>query len=554
MRGKTYQTDVLIVGGGPVGLALGLDLTSRGVDYMMIECTDGSIAHPKVGTIGPRAMELFRRWGVARKIRDAGWPEDYPLDVVWVTAVGGHEIYRLRFDTAGSRPLPSYTPEPDQVCPQHWLAPLLTTEIGLYPDGPIRHRWRYDHLVQQADGVAVTVTDLTDGSVSTVEARMVVACDGASSPVRKSCAVFAVARHQTRVFRNILFEAPELRERLGPANALVYFLTSPSLLRFPLRAMDGRRLYRLTVGGDDESMALDAVAMLDRAIAIDTPRRVLSEHIWHLTHRVADTFRSGRVFFAGDSAHTLSPSGGFGMNTGIADAADLGWKISAELAGWAGPELLDSYDLERRPIAEASLEEANRNLVRTMSRKLPPQLVLDTAEGKQARSDLAKQLMRGNVRREFDAPDVHFGFRYRSSLIAGTATAPDGGAEDWQRRAVPGMRAPHSWLRPGVSTLDLFGRGYVLLSFGSADGLEKFESAFARRRVPLTITRCADPAVAYCYGEQLVLVRPDGHVAWCGASPPADAGWLVDQVRGAAPGRMEYYQAAAGSEYAPTSG
>jgi 2-polyprenyl-6-methoxyphenol hydroxylase-like FAD-dependent oxidoreductase len=537
----THQTDVLIVGGGPVGLALGLDLRYRGVDFMLIERTDGAVTHPKVGTVGPRSMELFRRWGVAGKIRQAGWPEDYPLDVAWVTAVGGHEIYRLHFGTAGSSRPPSHTPEPEQVCPQHWLAPLLIRELGVHPEGPIRLRWQLDRLVQSADQVTATVTDLADGSARTVQASIVVACDGASSQVRTSCAVPAAERYRTRVFRNILFEAPKLRERLGPANALVYFLTSPSLLRFPLRAMDGRALYRLTAGVDEESRPADPLDLLDQAIAIDTPRTVLEENTWHLTHRVADRFRAGRVFFAGDSAHTLSPSGGFGMNTGIADAADLGWKISAELAGWSGPGLLDSYETERRPIAEASLEEANRNMVRTMSRRLPPEITLDSAAGKQARAELAQQMERGNVRREFDAPDVHFAFRYRSPLIAGEEAAANDDTSNWQRQAIPGMRAPHSWLAPGKSTLDLFGKGYVLLSFGPADGQDSFDSferfdsfdrAFAHRRVPLTITHCAGQDAASRYGERLVLVRPDGHVAWCGADPPADPGRLADRVRG----------------------
>ncbi|MFI1971212.1 FAD-dependent monooxygenase [Streptomyces cinnamoneus] len=548
---RVCDTDVLIVGGGPVGLALALDLAYRGVDFLVVDASDGVVAHPKVSNVGPRSMELFRRWGLAGRIRAAGWPGDHPLDVAWVTAVGGHEIHRLRFGTADSRPLPSYTPEPEHACPQHWLAPLLAREVGVHGSGagsPLRRRCRLDGFVQDDDGVTATATDLRDASRLTVRARYLVACDGASSPVRKATGVPAPDLYATRVFRNILFRAPGLRERLGARNALVYFLTQPPALRFPLRSIDGRELYRLTVGVDagtaEEGGGGDPLAMVRSAIAFDTPLEVLSDNVWHLTHRIAGRFRLGRVLLAGDAAHTLSPSGGFGMNTGIVDAADLGWKLAAELAGWAGPRLLDAYDTERRPVAEHSLEEANVNLQRTMGRELPKEILLDSPEGERARAALAAAMERGGVRREFEAPDVHFGFRYDSPLIVRDGTGADD--ECWRTAAVPGARAPHAWLGEGVSTLDLFGRAFRLMCFtGQApagapgpDGRAStaaegaLEDAFARRRVPLETFHCQDPAVGALYGSPYVLVRPDGHVAWRGARPPADPGALADTVRG----------------------
>ncbi|MBB4895361.1 2-polyprenyl-6-methoxyphenol hydroxylase-like FAD-dependent oxidoreductase [Streptomyces olivoverticillatus] len=525
------ETDVLIVGAGPVGLALALDLAYRGVRFLALDASDGLVPHPKVGTVGPRSMELFRRWGLADRIRATGWPGDHPLDIAWVTAVGGHEIHRLDFGTADSRPALPYTPEPEQVCPQHWLAPLLAGEVGVHPDGPLRRRCRVDRLVQDGEGVTAEATDLAAGGARLAfRARYAVACDGAPSPVRNALGIDAPARYETQVFRNILFRAPELREQLGKRAAQVYFLTRPPALRFPLRSMDGRELYRLTVGAGREPEAeQDATALVRTAIALDTPLQILSENVWHLTHRVAGTYRQGRVLLAGDAAHTLSPSGGFGMNTGIGDAADLGWKLAGQLAGWAGPGLLDSYDAERRPVAERSLEEANVNLMRTMRRELPEGILLDSAEGVRARAELAARLQRGGVRREFDAPDVHFGYRYTSPLIA-----PSGRGGDWRTAALPGGRAPHAWLSPGTSTLDLFGRAFRLMCFADSDRLGLFHSAFARRRVPLETTRCTDRSVAGLYGKPYVLVRPDGHVAWRGIELPLDPGRLADLIRGSA--------------------
>jgi 2-polyprenyl-6-methoxyphenol hydroxylase-like FAD-dependent oxidoreductase len=530
-----YQTDVLIVGGGPVGMSLGLDLRARGVDFLLLEATDGSIDHPKVGTIGPRSMEFFRRWGLADPIRKAGWPDDHPLDVTWVTALGGHEIYRINFGTAGTRPAPDYTPEPDQVCPQHWLAPLLAEALGVYPEGPVRFRWRVDGIVQHDDRVVATVVVLDSAKIVTVEAAYIVACDGANSPIRKACGVPARSRYKGKTFRNILFRAPRLHAELGESNALMYFLTSPTMLRYPLRSMDGDALYRLTASGEDSSTMKGPEELLRVAIALDTPVEVLSDAPWHLTHRVVDRYRVGCILFAGDSAHTLSPSGGFGMNVGIADAADLGWKLAATLAGWAGPDLLDSYQAERMPVAEASLEESNQNLDRALRRELPPEIMLDNAAGALARQTLAARMEAGGVHREFEAPDIHFGYRYTSELIVADPTEAD--TETWSSSALPGGRAPHAWLRPGISTLDLFGSGFVLLSFQPSGHTERFQQAFAARGVPLTVTKVCEDDVAQRYGRPHVLVRPDGHVAWRGMDLPDDnAHALVDRVRGGSPG------------------
>lgn len=535
MTGATYETDVLIVGGGPVGMALALDLNYRDVNFMIIESSDGSVSHPKVSTIGPRSMEFFRRWGIADKIRNAGWPGSYPLDVAWVTKVGGHEVYRLNRGTAEDRPLPAYTPEPDQICPAHWLTPLLLHEVGIHPDGSMRLQCQLDGFVQADDHVCAMITNLADGSALTVRARFMVACDGASSPVRRACNIAAPARYETRVFRNILFRAPQLKEQLGPRNALLYFPLLSSSLRFPMRAIDGRALYNITVGVDDGVQATQqpAMSLVISAIAFDTPLEVLFDTEWHLTHRVAEQFRVGRVFLVGDSAHTLSPSGGFGMNTGICGAVDLGWKLAAELDGWAGPGLLDTYQTEHQPIAVESLEEANLNLLRTMKRELSPDLHRDSPAGERARAEMAERLERSDVRREFDAPRTHFGFRYASSIIVSDPAAPVPDSTEWRQSAVAGSRAPHAWLRSGVSTLDLFGRGFSLLYFGESDHRAEIEHAFADRRVPLETTVCRNAKTAELYECLSVLVRPDGHVAWRGNDLPLDANWLVDKVRGA---------------------
>ncbi|MCX4986769.1 FAD-dependent monooxygenase [Streptomyces sp. NBC_00572] len=546
------ETDVLIVGGGPVGLALALDLAHRGVDFVLVEAGDGQVTHPKVSTVGPRAMEAFRRWGVADAIRGAGWPADHTLDIAWVTAVGGHELHRLSLGTAGRRPPPPYTPEPEAICPQHWLAPLLTARLGVHPTGPVRLGTRLLGFTRLPDRVSAALVDGA-GVRTTVHARFLVGCDGASSPVRKGCGIDAPERHRTRVLRNILFRAPGLDATLGPRRALVYFVTEPGGLRYPLRSIDGRGLYRLTCPAGPA----DAAKAVRRAVAPAVPIEVVSDSTWHLTHRVASRYRAGRVLIAGDAAHTLSPSGGFGLATGVGDAADLGWKLGAELAGWAGPGLLDTYESERRPVALRSLEESHRNLRRTLDRRLSAALCDATADGERARATLGREIAESDPIREFDAPDTHFAYRYESPVVVDEkvvveekavgedGTGPrcsDGSAADpwWNRTAVPGARAPHVWLGPGRSTLDLFGPEFVLLHFGAGAGSgdpEGLVRAFGDRRVPLRVVRCDDEETARRYERPFVLVRPDGHVAWRGSAAPADPGRLADLVRGAgAPG------------------
>ncbi|MCX4904525.1 FAD-dependent monooxygenase [Streptomyces sp. NBC_00878] len=531
------QTDVLIVGGGPIGMAMALELRSRGVDFVLIEAGDGEVSHPKVSSIGPRSMELFRRWGMATRIRESGWPGDHTLDCVWVTRVGGHELFRLPRHTMDTRPQYRHTPEPDAVCPQHWLAPLLSAELGVHPDGPVRMRTRLERFDQDEDGVTATVTDLATGESARLRAKYLIACDGTSSPIRKSCGIDAPARHETQVFRNILFHAPRLQAELGESSAQFYYLMISSSLRFPLRALDGKGLYRMTVGlqGDPDSLA-EPEALVRKAIAVDTPVRVLSDNKWHLVHRVADTFRHGRVFLVGDSAHSLSPSGGFGMNTGICGAADLGWKLAAQLAGWAGARLLDTYTSERRPVALEGLEEANRNLVRAMSRQVPGELHDDTPAGEEARRKISEQVARSGAAKEFDAPEIHLGFTYADSPVV----VPDPTVSAEQRlnrrpNTRPGSRAPHAWVKPGMSTLDLFGDGFVLVNCTGSGDATAFERAFAERGVPLSVVACDVPEVVEAYERRFVLVRPDGHVAWRGHELPDSPGLLADRVRGAAP-------------------
>jgi flavin-dependent monooxygenase StaC len=533
MNNSTIETDVLIVGGGPVGLAVALELRYQGIDCIVVDETDGVVTHPKVGTVGPRSMEMFRRWGIANQAREAGWPDDHPLDIAWVTALNGYEIYRLHFGTHADRKPLAHTPEPEHPCPQHWLIPLLIRNLGVYPDGPVRLCCQMDGFEQTDDGITAHVTYVNTGETQTIHCKYMMACDGARTPTRKMCGIDAPQYHPTKIFNNILFSAPELPDLLGDRKALVFFMFSPKSLRYPLRSIDGKGVYRLTATPDENGELRDPYEAVREAVGFDTPIEILSSTKWYLTHRIAASFRHGKIFFVGDSAHTLSPSGGFGMNTGICDAVDIAWKLAAHLKGWAYPNLLDTYELERRPIAERNLQEANANLQRTLKRTLPEEILEDSPRGEEVRKQMAENLEQNNVKREFDAPGIHFGFRYESpAIISDGTTPPSDDPLQWTQSSYPGCRAPHAWLEPGKSTLDLFGHGFVLMSFQENNGIEAFEKASTERGVPFTAYSINNPEIAKLYERSYVLVRPDGHVAWRGDSLPDDPGAIIDRARG----------------------
>ncbi len=528
---NNIETDVLIVGGGPVGLAMAVELRYQGIDCILIEQTDGVVTDPKVSTVGPRSMEFCRRWGIAQQIRNAGWPLEHTLDIAWVTSVGGHEIYRVHFPSYAERSLPDYTPEPEQVCPQNWFAPVFLNYLGEYPDGAIRLLSRLDSFEQKDLGVIAQVTNLEKETKEVIHARYMVACDGARSTVRKACGVDAPTFHPTQVFQSVVFKAPELATQMGKNHAMVFYLVNP-IIQEPLRTVDGSSLYRLILKPREDGQMRDASEAIRAAISIDTPFEIVSNVQWRLTQRVADNFRVGNIFFVGDSAHTLSPSGGFGMNTGMGDAADLGWKLAATLNGWAGSNLLDTYEIERRAIAVRNLQEANANLERTQKRAIPPVIMTDSPEGEQIRKEMAQGMERSNVKREFDAPGVHFGLRYESGAIIPDGTLPTDDPFQWQQSSYPGYRAPHAWLEAGKSTLDLFGRSFVLMCFHSTQGVETLANVCQEKGVPLISQHIDNPEIAKLYERAYVLVRPDGHVAWRGDALPVDSGALIDRVRG----------------------
>ncbi|KAA1247014.1 FAD-dependent monooxygenase [Aquimarina sp. RZ0] len=508
------NTDVIIVGGGPVGLTMMLMLQYHGVDAILIDKGNGIITYPRVGTVGVRSMEIFRKLGISGKMQKSGWPEDHPLDISWTTSLGGHELLRIKRGTYNDRLLPTFSPETEQVCPHHWLCPILLKEIADTAPKSLLLNTKMISFTQSDTGVIVKTQNTKEGTQSTIQGKYLIACDGARSSIREQCDVTFEQFHESNHFQNILFEAPYLKNLLGTSNALVHFLVSPTGLRYPLRSMDGRSLYRITVKPQKDKTPYELVNM---ALNYETPFYIKSNVHWELSHRIVDKYRDKRIFFAGDAAHVISPSGGFGMNTGVADTENLAWKISEVLKGNADERILDSYHDERRPIALKSLEKSKENLSRTLNRKVPTAIALDTSEGGKCRKEFTDVLIKQQVGKEFDAPDVHLGLGYSSDLIdkkQKNTADKNNTPNNWQKSAMVGYRAPHVFIGKDQSIIDLFGKNYVILCFGTKEELISLEKLIADALLPIQARLVTDEDAKKIYQEKYFLIRPDGYISW----------------------------------------
>jgi 2-polyprenyl-6-methoxyphenol hydroxylase-like FAD-dependent oxidoreductase len=536
--GSMVETPVLIVGGGPVGLALACDLGLRGASCVLLEQGDGQSDHPRATALNSRSMEFMRRWGIAEAVHAAAAPDDFPHTALYCTALTGYEIARLERPSHGGRAALAHSPERPQRCNQLFLDPILTKLATSLKNVELRYRCRVDSVVEADDHVTAVVHDRSKDRHFQIAARYVVDCSGGRSVIRQSLGIGMVGSDYCGYFLSIFVRAPELwtRHAMGKA-ALVTFVDAKGLWR-NLISLDGRELYRLGVNGKsyyDSPENVDAERMFLDAVGKDVPHQILSVRRWTARNVVADRYRLGRIFLAGDAAHLNHPAAGLGLNTGLGDAADLGWKLSAVLQGWGGARLLDSYEVERRPVGERNVAHADVSHTSERTQQTHPEIAMPTPAGAEARHKMGEELVRVQINRVV-TDGLALGYQYAPSPIVWSngSAAPSSSVNEYRPTATPGGRAPHAFLSDGRSTIDLFGKGFTLLRLGAhAPHPLRLEQACGERSVPLSIVSIADPAISTLYERALVIVRPDGHVAWRGDQEPADPGAVVDHIRGA---------------------
>jgi 2-polyprenyl-6-methoxyphenol hydroxylase-like FAD-dependent oxidoreductase len=535
------RTPILIVGAGPVGLALAGDLGWRGVPCMLIEKTDGAIEQPKMDIVGPRTMEFCRRWGIADWVRDAPYPGDYPQDCIYVTGLNGYELGREPFPGRAQEKCPPQSPQKRERVPQDMFDPILQRFVRTHPHVRLCYETELIAFEEMADGVVATVRDMRSGEIREIHADYLVGTDGGNSIVRERAGITMSGNPALTYTTNVMFRCPDFPSLHHTRKGYRFIFIGPEGTWLTIVAINGGDRYRMSIVGSADKVThteADIRDALQRAVGRGFDYELLSVMRWVRRELVADRYGSDRAFIAGDAAHLMSPTGGFGMNTGIQDAVDLGWKLAARVRGWGGSELLRSYEIERRPVAVRNVTEASSNLGRMLStrqRLPPPEIFQAGPAGDTARKDYGEWFTQ-TMRHEWFTIGFHLGYRYDASpaIWPDGTPAPPLETSTYTQTARPGARAPHVWLPDGRSTLDLFGHGFTLLRLGSgAPGCERIQAAAADARVPLVVVALDALGVTALYQRQLVLVRPDGHVAWRADREPEDARALIDAVRGA---------------------
>lgn len=537
------RTPVVIVGAGPIGLSLAGDLGWRGVPCILLERGDGKVFQPKMDMVGIRTMEFCRRWGIVEDVENAGYNRDYSQDYAWVSTLhGGYEFGREPFPSVRDEAKPEQSPQKRERCPQNFFDPVLTRFAQRSGRVDIRYQTEYLSHEERADGVTVRVRNLATGAGETIECQYLVGCDGGASRVKEQLGIRMSGTPALTYTTNAIIECEGLEGLHEKKPGYRYIFIGPEGTWSTVVAINGRNWWRFSIVGDGTMRTLSeeevAVAFRRAVGRDDFEFRIVSLMPWIRRQLVADNYGTARVKIAGDAAHLTSPTGGFGMNMGIQDSVDLGWKLQGMVEGWGGAHLLDTYEFERRPVAIRNVAEATNNLklMLTPRENLNAKVFEPGPEGDAARrifGDAYTQMMK----REWYTIGIHLGFRYEGSSIV----VPDGTPEPedtvstYAQTARPGHRAPHAWLAPGRSTLDLFGRGFVLVRFDRAVDTAPLEAAARAVGLPLQVEDIDDAKVRGLYERALVLVRPDGHVAWRADALPDDLQALVDIVRGVYP-------------------
>lgn len=533
---QVYDCDVLIVGGGPVGLFLAAELGQRGIRVQLYDAKPGTSRHPAANANSARTMEHFRRIGVSTAVRAAGLPGDFAPDIVYCTSVTGFELARLPQQPSASavrwaqqNPLLWPTAEPPHRCSQLYVEPILLDAARRHETCSIEFSSHVESFDQDETGVTASVsleaTESRAAGERRVRARYLVGCDGPRSMARRHMGVrYGGVAGQKREFMGgqmhaVYFFAPDLY-RLSTRQPAWQYWTFGEGQRALLISVDGAGHFIMNVQlRDGETIDRDAVrARIATAIGRNIPFEIKSESQWTAGHAlVAQRMVQGRVFLAGDSAHLFTPTGGLGYNTGIDDAANLAWKLAALVRGAGGDRLAESYHAERQPAALRSTDFARGFADSIGHAPVPEASALLGDRGEAARRALGDYLA-FHAFHEFVIPGVHLGTRYEHSPLieAEDGEAPPDLANRCLQSARPGHRAPHLWLKNGESLHDCFGAGFTLLCSGSAVPDGGALAAAFEAMPDLTVSSIFDTEVRDVYQADYTLIRPDQHVAWRG--------------------------------------
>lgn len=529
------DTQVLIAGGGPAGLVLALELGAHGVDCVLLNDAPHTARHPKANAVSSRTMEHMRRHGISERLRSRGLAPDHPTDLAYFTSLTGHEIGRFRQPSraeamaeakAGTGSWASA--EPPLRCSQIFLEEELKAKAETLASVDLRFGWKLTAFEDHEGHVSARIENTETSEVSEITARYLVGCDGGNSLVRKSLGI--ELEGESGVVRPMMggpmyaayFRVMEEPDWLPERRAWQYWMHTPEM-RALLVHVDSDRLFLFHFAMQDGVDGADPTSLIHGVVGREFPLEVISSVSWNAGYSlVAQKYRRGNVFIAGDAVHLFTPTGGMGMNTGVDDVANLGWKLAAVLRGEGGEALLDSYEAERRPIGVRNVNFARGFADSVGNVEIPADVSADTENGAAERARL-KAHFEHHAEFEFVIPGAFLGLRYEDSPVIaydGTEPPPDH-PNDYTPNAIPGSRAPHVWLGDDA-LFDLLDPGFTLVRFGGAQGDLGAEIA---------VLDIPDAGARDLYGADYALIRPDQHVAWRG-NEIGDVTALADTVRG----------------------
>ncbi len=541
------HSKVTIVGAGPVGMTLALDLAARGIEVTVAECRYAHEAPSvKCNQISARSMEIFRRLGISEKLRNIGLPGDYPNDVVSRITATGEELARVPIPARGERFNGGTGPDTDWPTPEHthrinqmYFEPVLFAHALGQPRIRMLNRTMIDEVVQDECGVTAFAHNLDTGEKISIVSAYLVGCDGARSMVRKTIGARLDGSPALQRVQSTYIRAPRLRELMPGKPAWLYYSLNPRRCGM-MMAIDGREkwlIHNYLYHGEQDFDSVDrdwAIRMI-LGVGSEFDYEVIGKEDWTSRRLVAEKFRDRRIFICGDAAHLWVPHGGYGMNAGIADAANLSWMIAAVFKRWAKPAILDAYEAERLPVIEQTSQLITEISQKVMMhrREISTEIERDDEVGQTARSRIGKAAYELDVAQQC-CGGLNFGYAYdKSPIIAHDGEAPpEYRMFEFTPSTVPGGRAPHLWLDNGRSLYDSLGPDYTLVRADPLEDVSGLVGAATEAGMPLTVLDLDTPEGRKAYPEKLVMVRPDQHVAWRGNRVPSTPAALVAQITG----------------------